>query len=106
MHMDEDEVAHAIATGDDITMAAVLDTEAPGFLCRLSDTEKEAYRHEWRKERFPREIERVAHLREQLDHVVRAGDLLMLLYEKLWSPSMVAKGQQSDRVPKATLAGL
>lgn len=97
-------LAAAVREGDDATMAAVL--IGPAFLTGLTAAEQERWRLEWQSARHGEEMQRIAYLKKQLEHIGRGLRLFHQFNVQLWSPSAVDEARKFNEAAKRAVAGV
>ena len=88
-------VSGAVSGGDIATVSAVLN--APAILTGMTDAEKEMFRHEWRVNQFPAEVDREQRLGKAIEDVDRVGPILMSLVGSLTDAAEIDAATASER---------
>jgi hypothetical protein len=100
----EERRKHILANvGDKEVMAAVL--RCPAFLAALSPEEQQDFRQQWAVKAMPEELAHRNELARALDHVERAGKLLVGYQVSLYSGHLIRAAEEtSAKVAAATAA--
>ncbi len=88
-------LSDAMKSGDDVTVAAVLN--APSVASGLSKAELEMLRATWQRRRFPLEVDRAARLDRAMDDLTNAGSALINVINSLTDSERIAAAEASER---------
>ncbi|QDM33520.1 hypothetical protein FNL55_20895 [Tardiphaga sp. vice352] len=85
----------AIDSGEDSVIAAVLN--APSLTSGFSKLEIDAIRVKWQRERFPKEVDRVARLDRAIDDLLRGGQSMVGFCASFTNAKAVSEAIESER---------
>lgn len=97
-----DMIAKSLAEGDDSLAAAAL--HASRFLTGLTVVEQEHVRMQWAIRRQPEALARMKRLESDLDHLNRAGSLLIQFQLKCADPVILSAARKNQDAARAAIA--
>jgi predicted nucleic acid-binding protein len=95
-------IAKGLSEGDDSLAAAAL--HASRFLTGLTEVEQEHVRQQWATRRQPEALARMKRLETDLDHLERAGQLLLAYQLKCSDPVILATARRNQDAARAAVA--
>ena len=97
-----DMIAKSLAEGDDSLVAAAL--HASRFLTGLTEIEQQHVRQQWATRRQPEALARLKKLESDLDHLQRAGQLLIGYQLKCSDSTILAAAKRNSENARAAIA--